>query len=490
MRRSASIVFFLTALGAAAGEALMPAEPQAVDDIIFKKLNRKISFEFTETPVEEALMFFVSLTKLNVIVEPDAVAEKKTVSLKVTDVPMNDAFQQILQIAGLEMQIGRFAVYVVKKGSPKREETMPLEPVADWEKALVKKLQEKEAIQFVDVPLGDALVMLGTKSKTTIVAANAKLRELQINLPPRELTLEDTLMEVLRMSDLHCEFFHGGILVRRNGEPRPEELKSFDPHSESEKAIQKKLQRNVSFEFADTPFPEAINFLNSLTKISVVVDPAIDPNLSLSLRVQDITMEDALLWIMRLTGTRYMLRDDALFLFAEGAYPDEPETLTGKQTEAFKKSLVDLSSEDFDTREHATQSIVALGTAARPMLESAAASAKDAESAARITALLANLPQRMNFDETPEVTKFLEAELFSRKVTFDYVDVPLAEGIRFLNVSGNLSLEWDRKADEPVNLRVQDVEMRNALRWVVRLGGGRLSLENGVLKVISQRTAN
>ncbi|HEY3321753.1 MAG TPA: hypothetical protein VGP72_14880 [Planctomycetota bacterium] len=82
--------------------------------------------------------------------------------------------------------------------------------------------------------------------------------------------------------------------------------------------IRKKLSRHVSFEFVDTPLEEAIQFLNTLSKINIIIDPKITAEgaqkTPITLRVQDMEMETALKWILRLAELEYDLRNQAVFI--------------------------------------------------------------------------------------------------------------------------------------------------------------------------------
>ena len=82
--------------------------------------------------------------------------------------------------------------------------------------------------------------------------------------------------------------------------------------------IRKKLSRRVSFEFVDTPLTEAIAFLNSLTKVNIILDPKVaaegGDKTPITLRVQDMEMEQALRWVLRLAELEFDLRNQAVFI--------------------------------------------------------------------------------------------------------------------------------------------------------------------------------
>ncbi|MCW8133708.1 MAG: hypothetical protein KIS92_25405 [Planctomycetota bacterium] len=81
--------------------------------------------------------------------------------------------------------------------------------------------------------------------------------------------------------------------------------------------IKKRLQRKVTFEFVDTPLDEAINFLRSLTNVTMILDPkvaqagGVPP---ISLRVTDMSLDLALEWLLKLADLDYALKDNAIFI--------------------------------------------------------------------------------------------------------------------------------------------------------------------------------
>lgn len=83
------------------------------------------------------------------------------------------------------------------------------------------------------------------------------------------------------------------------------------------RGIRRKLERKVSFEFVDTPLSEAIQFLQTLTKINMILDPSaveMRGNTPINLKVANMTLNLALDWILRLADLDYALKDSALFI--------------------------------------------------------------------------------------------------------------------------------------------------------------------------------
>ncbi|MCW8133707.1 MAG: hypothetical protein KIS92_25400, partial [Planctomycetota bacterium] len=85
-----------------------------------KKLGRHVSFEFVDTPLEEALAFLDSLTKVNFILDPRVAAEgagKIAITLRVSDMEMEMALKWILRLADLDYELRNQAVFITKKAN-------------------------------------------------------------------------------------------------------------------------------------------------------------------------------------------------------------------------------------------------------------------------------------------------------------------------------------------------------------------------------------
>ena len=85
----------------------------------------------------------------------------------------------------------------------------------------------------------------------------------------------------------------------------------------SEEDLRKALERKVTFDFVDMPLQEAIQFLQTLTKATVILDPAAlkesgAVSTPISLRMEDKPLGFALKMILGLAGLDYTLKDEAI----------------------------------------------------------------------------------------------------------------------------------------------------------------------------------
>ncbi len=120
------LVVMMWASGGWAGEAMVRPKDEAGKDEtqkvaanweeeVRKKLSRKVSFEFVDTPLVEGVSFIRSLTNVNVVLDPKIVAkglDQKTVTLRVTDMDMKTALDWICRSVGLCCQLRDQAIFI------------------------------------------------------------------------------------------------------------------------------------------------------------------------------------------------------------------------------------------------------------------------------------------------------------------------------------------------------------------------------------------
>lgn len=83
----------------------------------------------------------------------------------------------------------------------------------------------------------------------------------------------------------------------------------------ADRQVRAALRRTISFDFVDTPLPDVVAFVSSLTGIPVVLDPgAAAADETVTLRVTEMPLGDALKWITRLCGLVHTWHDGALLV--------------------------------------------------------------------------------------------------------------------------------------------------------------------------------
>ncbi|MHC4202120.1 MAG: hypothetical protein ACYSU0_19185, partial [Planctomycetota bacterium] len=153
------------------------AEPEWAK-AIRRKLARKVSLDFADTPLVEAVMFLQTLTKISMILDPAAAEAKGAtpITLKVTDMKLLIAFDWMLKLADLDYALVDQALFVSTAESLKEESARrsppcsALEAAAEgdepkWKRKLREVLDRKVSFEFAETPLTEAIAFLHTRMK-------------------------------------------------------------------------------------------------------------------------------------------------------------------------------------------------------------------------------------------------------------------------------------------------------------------------------------
>ena len=83
-----------------------------------------------------------------------------------------------------------------------------------------------------------------------------------------------------------------------------------------ERRIREAMGKKISFDFVETPLQDVISFIGTLVDVTIVLDrEAIrDEPPSVTLKVNDMRLEAALNWVLKLSGLKYTLKDEAIFI--------------------------------------------------------------------------------------------------------------------------------------------------------------------------------
>ena len=207
--------------------------------------------------------------------------------------------------------------------------------------------------------------------------------------------------------------------------PVSAELVAAAPQPAWEAEIRQKLARKVTFDFVDMPLEDAMNFMRNLSKVTMVIDPKVmapNPPAPIKLRVSDMSLDLALEWILKLDDLHYVLCDNALFISAGAEVPTPAVAV------------------------------------AQPKAVDQAVAKADEQTRAKLV----------------------------RKLTFDFVETPLSEIVGFMATltKENIILTPAARAkNAPITLHVADMQLDQALKWVLRLADLDYRIENGTIVI-------
>ena len=95
---------------------------------------------------------------------------------------------------------------------------------------------------------------------------------------------------------------------------------------EWEARIKEAMGTKISFDFVETPLQDVISFISSLTDVTIVLDSEAikDQPPTVTLRVNDMRLEAALNWVLKLVNLKYTLKDEAVFVSKPERIHDKP----------------------------------------------------------------------------------------------------------------------------------------------------------------------
>jgi hypothetical protein len=181
MKRGVALLLCVAVCTLCAAQEKKPKEVDAATTKVLEVLKtKKVSFDFVETPLGDALGFMQGVLDVNMVVAPN-VQRDLTVTLRVNEMAGGTALQWLLKLVDAQMEVRDGAVFVVAmKGGEK------LNPKA----GKLKKPGAPAVKGKQGRPLGKARVMVGDGAEIEFVVY-------EDDLGPE---LRGKLLELLRLS--------------------------------------------------------------------------------------------------------------------------------------------------------------------------------------------------------------------------------------------------------------------------------------------------
>jgi hypothetical protein len=87
--------------------------------------------------------------------------------------------------------------------------------------------------------------------------------------------------------------------------------------------------RTLSFDFVETPLQDVVSFIAALVDATIVLDPDLDPDRPVTLRLTDVSAASALHWVARVVEAEVEMRQGAVFLRNTGQAQQKGEAKPG-----------------------------------------------------------------------------------------------------------------------------------------------------------------
>lgn len=143
-------------------------KPDAEDikwmNTLHETMEKKISFEFLDTPLSEAIYFLGS----SIIMSPELAEKETPITLKVNNVARKDVIAQVCKLAHADWDIRNEAIFVYPEGkAPPLHKR--LSPIFGWEAEAAKKLSRRVSFCCGGDPMTDLFRFLGEMANINIV---------------------------------------------------------------------------------------------------------------------------------------------------------------------------------------------------------------------------------------------------------------------------------------------------------------------------------
>lgn len=100
-------------------------------DELEMKLEDKVSFDFVETPLRDVVTFLQTITSANIILDDTVMPDNSEVTLKVTEMPLSQALDWILDLVGMKYGLMNQAIYISSEEKVGGEAVLKLYDVTD-----------------------------------------------------------------------------------------------------------------------------------------------------------------------------------------------------------------------------------------------------------------------------------------------------------------------------------------------------------------------
>ena len=103
----------------------------------------------------------------------------------------------------------------------------------------------------------------------------------------------------------------------------------FAQNTTADRAARQKLENTiVSFTFSEQPLEEAIDFLQTLAKVNIVLDKRkVEAGKTITLKLNDVELQTAVKLVTEQVGLKWTVRDGVIYISDEEGVKQEPITI-------------------------------------------------------------------------------------------------------------------------------------------------------------------
>lgn len=248
-----------------------------------KRLQQRLTLNVADRELTEVVELMRTLTGISIVVAPDvAAARGARVTLQVKDMPAQDVFTWICTLTRTHWTMHLQAVYISATPFPAAP-SLSRYDVAD--------------LLAPGVPGGKGIEALIASIRQEVAPASWK--------GDLTITADRTVLVVNQSPEVHRLVEERLVRMRQGQVVEPWRA-----------AILNQLEKTVTLNFEGKDLVDTVDFLQRLTGTNIIIDPAViaaSPPL-INLKVADMPLKYVLDFIMRSASTRYVLRDQAVYI--------------------------------------------------------------------------------------------------------------------------------------------------------------------------------
>jgi len=286
-------------------------------------MQKEITFDFVETPVQDVVNFLPRLlVDMTIVLDPGTAKGLPAITLRGEKMPFQGALEQVCKQSGLAHADVNGAILLATEARFKRvthefeDLRLALKPP---NKGAADRLAKKITFDFVTTPLPDVLNFLSSLLDLAIVFDAKLMKDAPVlTLRVIEMRLDRSLSWIGLVTGLSTVWRDGALFVssRERIKAALAEDEALRPAQQPPTAeLAEKLAKRTKFDFVETPWPDVVAFLADLVKVPLVVDTEevdLKDTPNVTLRAGDMHADAAIRWCCRVSGLACLWRDGKL----------------------------------------------------------------------------------------------------------------------------------------------------------------------------------
>ena len=286
----------------------------AADEAIRRALDKPVSTDFVETPLETAAAFFADTCGVAIMLDRRAlddvgIAADTPITGRVPQAPLRSALRLLLRDLDLTFMIEEGVLVITTPEEAEMRLAVVVYPVGDLVGAGPEAAAAFDRLVKVITWCVEATTWDSVGGPGSVVAAQFPNVDALVVAQTQQVHDEiAAVVESLRE------------LMRQSAESRRAEFLFVPPDTPAEKAIYEALEKPVSFDFAHAPLAVALDHIGQTAGINVVLDRRslldlnIGANVPVTLRVKDVRLKAALEDLLGPLGLDCVVCDEVLLV--------------------------------------------------------------------------------------------------------------------------------------------------------------------------------